>query len=224
MILVQSEDSQQRYRFVIGRFDADFSISPETFLTLEEQAYVQSLKSPKRISEFMQTRYFLKKTLAVEVNLPLVQIQFILKGEGKPVLADEASEWDFNLSHSHDLFAIVWSQKGEVGIDIERIRESSHLVTLARRFFSPAEANLIAEEKDLLKQSHLFTRIWSAKEALVKAVGSGVFKSSGGIELDTLGKIQKLPEDFGDLKRWDLQFIETIPDYICGVAFRSPSN
>ena len=224
MILIQSEDSQQRYHFAIGRFDAGFNVSPETFLTLDERAYVQSLTSSKRISEYMQTRYFLKKTLSQKINCPLSQIKFGVKGEGKPVLMDDSSGWDFNLSHSHDMFAIAWSQQGEVGIDIEKTRETSNLVTLARRFFSSSEAQFVSEEEDSPKQSHLFTRIWSAKEALVKTVGSGVFKNSGGIELNAQGVIQKLPEDFGDLQRWDLQFIETIPDYICSVAFRSSAN
>lgn len=201
MILIQSEDSQQRYHFAIGRFDADFSVSPETFLTLEEQAYLQSLTSSKRISEFMQTRYFLKKTLSQKINRPLFQIKFGVKGEGKPILEEDSSGWDFNLSHSHDMFAIAWSQQGEIGIDIERIRETANLVNLARRFFSLAEAQLVIEENDNLKQSQLFTRIWSAKEALVKAVGSGVFKSSGGIELNAQGAIQKLPEDFSESQR-----------------------
>lgn len=221
MILIQSEDSQQRYRFVIGRFDADFNISAEEFLTREEQAYVQSLTSSKRISEFMQTRYILKNTLSQEMNLPLSQIQFSIKGEGKPVLVDETSGWDFNLSHSHDLFAIAWSQQGEIGIDIERIRETASVVALARRFFSSVEAKLIEEERDLEKQGLLFTRLWSAKEALVKAVASGVFKSAGGIELNAQGRIEKLPEDLGDLHRWDLQYIEAIPGYVCSVAYRA---
>lgn len=61
----------------------------------------------------------------------------------------------------------------DVGIDVERIRVIENVDQLARRFFSPKEADVIAA-MPLDEQSHHFLLHWTAKEAGLKAIGQGI--------------------------------------------------
>ena len=88
---------------------------------------------------------------------------------GKPYLA-EHPEVKFNLSHSDGIAACIVSDH-ECGIDCEKVR-NFHPKAM-QRAFSDAERELVnsapEEERDLL-----FFRIWTLKEAYIKAIGRGL--------------------------------------------------
>jgi 4'-phosphopantetheinyl transferase len=70
----------------------------------------------------------------------------------------------FNISHSGDYAALAVSDR-EVGIDIEKTALYSEAA--AARCFSP-------EEREWMNsQDGSFSRIWTAKESLMKAIGTG---------------------------------------------------
>jgi hypothetical protein len=81
---------------------------------------------------------------------------------------DDRLALHFNISHSGELVALAIAHE-PVGIDIEEIRVTRDLHRIARRFFSAEEAERVDADADQ------FFRIWTAKEAVVKAIGSGVF-------------------------------------------------
>ncbi|WP_405062101.1 4'-phosphopantetheinyl transferase superfamily protein [Kribbella sp. NBC_01505] len=93
-----------------------------------------------------------------------------------PVLRHDASgrpEIDglaVSISHSRSLVAVAARRTGVVGIDVEDVypREVSGL---ARRWFDPAELEWMAG--DLLA----FLQLWTAKEAVGKALGLGLRNS-----------------------------------------------
>ena len=88
---------------------------------------------------------------------------------GKPFLA-ERPDVRFNLSHADCIAACIVSER-ECGIDCERVR--AYRPNVVRRVFTAEEQALLGavpeEERDLL-----FFRIWTLKEAFVKAVGRGL--------------------------------------------------
>lgn len=85
---------------------------------------------------------------------------------GKPKFA-ERPEIHFNLSHARDYAALAIS-KEEVGVDIEQIREGKRKI--AQRFFSSEEKKVLQEQWS----DSVFTKIWTRKESLVKACGTGL--------------------------------------------------
>jgi len=94
---------------------------------------------------------------------------------GKPFvlpLGDEA-HLRFNLSHSLGLSIVALSAEHEVGADVEALREVPSALDLARRFFCPGEARALARHSgaDL---SAAFLRLWTRKEALLKAMATGL--------------------------------------------------
>lgn len=103
-------------------------------------------------------------------NIVYSENSAISEGEyGKPYLA-EYPDVKYNISHADGISACIVADS-ECGIDCEKVRELREGVL--RRAFSDREREFIssaaAEERNLL-----FFRLWTLKEAYIKAVGTGL--------------------------------------------------
>ena len=78
-------------------------------------------------------------------------------------------EVDFNISHSGNAVVVAFDLEGKVGIDIQEKSKGSLLI--AERFFATEEVNWMKGQKDF---NNAFTHIWTRKEAVVKATGTGI--------------------------------------------------
>lgn len=88
---------------------------------------------------------------------------------GKPYLT-ERPDIRYNLSHADGIAACIVSDR-ECGIDCEKVREYRPLV--AKRIFSDSEQALL-ENTGEADRNLLFFRLWTLKEAFVKALGVGI--------------------------------------------------
>ncbi|VEB90769.1 holo-(acyl carrier protein) synthase 2 [Citrobacter koseri] len=94
--------------------------------------------------------------------------------QGKPAFSPDTRLW-FNLSHSGDDIALLLSDEGEVGCDIEVIRPRDNWRSLANAVFSLGEhAEVEAEHPE--QQLTAFWRIWTRKEAIVKQRGGSAWQ------------------------------------------------
>lgn len=108
----------------------------------------------------------LRTILSSYLNEPPEKICFERTSFGKPL----HSKIFFSLSHSQDLAVIAVSQVGSVGVDVEFKRRVPGKLLMARRFFAPTEyAYLKSLPVEL--QEDAFFKLWTAKEALIKAKG-----------------------------------------------------
>ena len=104
------------------------------------------------------------------VNIEYNEDTPVIKGKmGKPGLAEHPGI-HFNLSHAEGITACIVSDF-QCGIDCEKVRE--YRPNVMKRAFSEREREMVesaaASERDLL-----FFRLWTLKEAYVKAIGSGI--------------------------------------------------
>ncbi|MET0935271.1 MAG: 4'-phosphopantetheinyl transferase superfamily protein [Luteibacter sp.] len=95
---------------------------------------------------------------------------------GKPHFPAPFDTLGFNRSHSGDvaLFAIGRGPHGfQLGVDVERVRPRARAIELASRFFADNETDAL---KALPVDGQLdgFLRLWTAKEAVLKAHGGGL--------------------------------------------------
>ena len=97
-------------------------------------------------------------------------LRFVLGEHGKPALA--SGELEFSVSHSGDLVAIAVAEGRAVGIDVERVRDVEE-ERVADRLFAPAEAEALRSLPAAERTSEFF-RLWTRKEAYVKALGTGI--------------------------------------------------
>ncbi|KAL6559176.1 hypothetical protein OROHE_006545 [Orobanche hederae] len=81
----------------------------------------------------------------------------------------------FNLSHTDSLVACGVTVDAQVGIDVEeKHRNIKHnIVAFARRYFSKHEVQSLAVISDPRVQKMEFMKLWTLKEAYVKALGKG---------------------------------------------------
>ncbi|MET7376107.1 4'-phosphopantetheinyl transferase family protein [Micromonospora arida] len=96
--------------------------------------------------------------------------------EGRPVVrVDEVTgsvEVAVSVSRTAGLVAVAARRAGAVGVDVERIRELPALA-LARRWFPPAELAWLGDRPEAGRTVD-FLRLWTAKEAVGKALGRGL--------------------------------------------------
>lgn len=96
----------------------------------------------------------------------------IERGEhGKPYLRNSTLE--FNLSHSGTALLLGLSQHQPLGVDIEALQRDRPVLDLAHRWFSASEAASLDALPESLHQLG-FRRLWSCKEAVLKAYGRGI--------------------------------------------------
>ncbi len=145
-------------------------------LSLDEVGRAERLTRPEDRRRFVVARSLLRCILADvlgSIDDPKgTSLRFGHGPAGKPFLLDDP-RLHFNVSHSDDLAVIAVTRVGEVGIDVERQREMADMGDVARLVFNEAERTALlacpAEERN-----SVFYRIWTRKEALLKAMGVGL--------------------------------------------------
>jgi 4'-phosphopantetheinyl transferase len=150
----------------------------------------------------------------------------IERGEhGKPRFPAPFDRLGFNWSHSGDraLFAIGRGGAGfEVGVDIERVRPRARALELARRFFAPDETSML-EALPVEGQLQGFLRLWTAKEAVLKANGGGLSYGLERVAFE-LGNGAATPVAFegeiGPASAWRVEALDADAECVAAVAWR----
>lgn len=88
----------------------------------------------------------------------------------------------FNVSHSKDFFVIAISSAVTVGVDIEYCDQNMNVLEIAPEVFTQNE---IAKLSTTAENQHIFEffKIWTIKEAFIKALGYGFSFDPKGIEI-----------------------------------------
>ncbi len=140
-------------------------------LTEAETERANRLINPADGARKIASQWATREILSFYLERTPEQVNIRPDPEGKPRLV-EAGPWHFNLSHSAD-WGLLALAREEVGVDVEDSSRKIECLQLARRFFSQSEANRV-ERLHPTEQALLFFRIWTLKEAYVKATGRGL--------------------------------------------------
>lgn len=114
----------------------------------------------------------LRMILAQRVGVDPGAIRFQTGLAGKPYLVNQP-DIHFNMSQSGDCAMIAIARNREVGIDIQQLNELPSSMDIARNFYTPNEI-VELEESAENQRLELFYRLWTRKEAFVKAIGEGL--------------------------------------------------
>jgi 4'-phosphopantetheinyl transferase len=137
-----------------------------------ERARHRRLASPRQARRYASTRSALRVVLGAALDLAPQDVALEQGPHGKPLLAG-ATGISFNLSHRGDSAVIALAAGCEVGVDVELSSRLAAPTRLAGRFFDAGEAATIAALPEALARD-AFLRCWTAKEAVLKAIGTGL--------------------------------------------------
>ncbi len=189
-----------------------------TILAPDEQKRADRFRFPIHRNRFIVARATLRQILARYLNLEPQKIQFQYSDRGKPSLIDNKIE--FNLSHSQDLAIYGFTKNRKIGVDLEYLKDMPDAENLAKRFFCDREYQAISSFQPPDKQTAFF-KIWTAKEAYLKATGVGlmglddveiVLNSSVDV------KIASINHNIEAASNWYLSSFKIKADYIAAVA------
>lgn len=133
--------------------------------------------SPARKTKAEQIRAEMKKRQSVGAGylLYLLKKRFSIEEDpvfmpgGKPVFSPEAGIC-FNISHSGPYAAIAFGKRA-LGLDIECAKRAD--LKMAKRFFKEEEYEHLAGLEQGERED-AFCKIWTGKEAILKATGTGL--------------------------------------------------
>lgn len=141
-------------------------------LSLGEKDRANRFRRAEDRALFALTRGTLRRLLSEATSIPADKIAFAEGPYGKPRLAG-TNRPHFNVSHSGCWALIGFSSRRDIGVDIEFMRAAGGELELARSFFSAAEyRSLEGLANGMLLSS--FYKIWTCKEAVLKAIGAGI--------------------------------------------------
>jgi 4'-phosphopantetheinyl transferase len=189
----------------------------EALLSPEERKRAKTFKvdPPRRI--FIAGRGLLRILLGALTDAAPETLVFGVGPHGKPFLPGGPA---FNLAHSGRTLLFAACAEGEVGVDVERIREID-AARLASRYFSANESSALVA----LPETHRlrgFFACWTRKEAYLKAVGTGI---ADGLEVfdvtvDPEGPARMIAHrrDPAETGRWRLTDVDLGPDHAAAVC------
>jgi 4'-phosphopantetheinyl transferase len=172
-----------------------------------------------------QKRGPLMQLLGAYLDLPGDGVALIDGEFGRPSLDPaHGALLGFNWSHSGEHALVAVGRNLAPGIDIERRRQRHRALDIAEHYFHKEEyAGLIALPSEA--RSDAFLELWTAKEAVLKALGRGI-----AFGLDRLHVLRKegrlelrwLDDDIASA--WQLQGLDAGEDYRAALAWRGAAR
>lgn len=150
----------------------------------------------------------------------------ILRGEhGKPY-APDLGGIEFNLSHSgrHALIAIARDQP--IGVDLEMQGRQRSVEDIARRYFCAAESHALSTLPAELRAA-AFLRLWTGKEAVLKALGEGLSFGLDRVEFDLDGaghvvSLRHVAAPLAETSGWNWHALYPLLDHHAAIAWHGP--
>lgn len=136
-----------------------------------ERARAARYLNPTARDAFIACRVVLRHAVAAATGLDTEALALPPLPTGKPVFTARAAGIHFSITHSGGYGLVALSPDCPLGIDLEEIRPLRDVEALARKAFTPQEVDALAR---LDFAPRAFFACWTRKEAVVKALGSGI--------------------------------------------------
>lgn len=173
-------------------------------------------KVPNAARRFIAARAVLRTLLGQVTATDPARIEFTYGERGKPSVGGAPH---FNASDSGDTVVVAMASE-EVGVDIEGLRPLPNPDRLARRICTPDEL----EQLDALTEGEAaaaLLRLWTYKEAALKAVGLGLPGGLRNVDVDFRpGKPPQLRRLREHVNGWSLLTANLDPNLLCSIVVR----
>lgn len=183
-----------------------------------ERQRAERFLNPEHGRRFTVAHARLREILGRHLGRAPESLAFEFGPQGKPTLAGGGIH--FNLSHSGNV-GLVGLHPAELGVDVEAERPHLDGLGLARRFFTPRETAWL-EALPPAARPRGFARLWTCKEAWIKADGRGLALPLDQVEVAfspaALRSLETPP------RAWFLREIELRPGFAAAVVQDRPPD
>lgn len=164
-----------------------------------------------------QAQRLLLYLLSAYCGRPVGHTDLGMGEHGKPYLAGGPG---FNLSHCGSAAVVALAPALELGVDLERPGRRRPHAELARRFFCPREADAVAAAEGAARED-VFLQLWTAKEAVLKALGRGLAFGLERLEFAAGAPAQLLhiAADGGEARHWQVHGLDAAAPWNGHVAW-----
>lgn len=170
---MEQDRISQKIKIIIIKLHKNFTIAPylHWFDNITQQkicSYYQHNDQLIAFTSQLLQKYYLASMLDININ----ELQFSFTEYHKPFIATPfalARKLNYNVAHSQDyvVMAIYSGSDFHIGVDIEYIDHKLDIDPMSPIVFSVSEQQLIG------KSNINFFKLWTKKEALIKALGTG---------------------------------------------------
>ena len=194
--------------------------SLERLVSGEERSRADAFRFVADRERFLAARGGLRRLLAGYLGADPARLRLAAETHGQPYVAGGAAgDLMFNLSHSGDMVLYAITRGRHVGVDIEKIHHDLDIDGLAARLYTPAErATLDRLSGD--DRTVAFLTLWTRKEAILKAVGTGLTVAPHLIEAIPGHVVRVSAPELPTA--WSVGGVVTAPGYCAAVAVTPP--
>jgi len=194
-----------------------------------EKARADRLRIAKARQRFIRSHAILRQILAKYLDRLPPQIEIDNLPGGKPALAEKSVPGSeilrFNLAHSQDWMVVSVSRDFETGIDLEFEDPKVDFKQVSKHYFLTDEQTWLA---NLPEEAQLaaFYRLWTCKEAVLKADGRGIGQGLGRIHIqfDTDESARGFFAGEGTGQSWLIRSFSPVDGYDAALAFKTRAS
>lgn len=188
------------------------------FLTPAEKEKAHQFKFAKLKQRFIVSQGTLRFLLGKYLKTKPEKIIFERNKYGKPYVKNLSTTIKFNLSHAHNLVLFAFTLKHEIGIDIELARRNFPIDEISKRFFH-ADENQALLALPAKQRVAAFFNCWVRKEALIKAIGLGLFYALDKFNIDFSAHQSRVQiENPAKKSSWVVKKLSVPPGYLAALA------
>jgi 4'-phosphopantetheinyl transferase len=195
-----------------------------------------SHKEQKRVSQFRSqllrdrqivSRGILKQLISKYISTDPEEIEFTYNKYGKPLLCGKFDKINlfFSISHSEEVGMFAFAKGNAIGVDVERFQELFvDLEGVIKLCFSDFEKSWFTDVSPKMK-NEVFYKIWTAKEAFIKAMGTGLSfpltNISYKLNKDNDLSFHSISNYCKDMRKWEIVTFNLQSDFIASLVTES---
>lgn len=203
---------------------AEHRAALEAVLTPEERAHVQRVREGQATARL--SRGLLRLVLARYLNLRPADIEidrscpYCGRSHGRPRLLRRPETIEFSVSHGGDLLVFAFVGRAPVGVDVEPIGTSEDVAAELLDFALTADERARLSQLPGPERRRMFLRHWTGKEAVLKALGTGLDVEPQAVALPEFpieGKVSVTLPGSPPVDLW-VRDVEVGPAHVCMLA------
>lgn len=201
----------------------------ESWISDDERARADRFMQPTSRNQHVVGRGMARRLLSGDGVDPR-SIRFATLPHGKPIVEAPAhARRPFNLAHTDGLVVcgLGYGPQDLLGADVEPLDRRTD-PELAQRYFAPPEIDLLRQIRGDEPRRRMFLRIWTLKEAFIKAIGTGLQTPLADFAfIDPAAdspRIRWIRSGLDHGLRWRFRSLQPRPGYVAAVALGTPQD